>query len=259
MHNQGVSKLTNVLFICRDSYDAKFILSELIIRGTDYRVSVIIEAGGKAKKKKLRRIFKDSSLSNKIKSFVDLSFLVIYHFYMMKCIKAGLGTQAYPPQLSLIGRIDDINDENISSLIARCNPDVILNYGTALYKKETLSMIGREIFNIHSSVLPFYRNVHSDFWAYMNKDFAKIGVTIFKIDSGVDSGNIVIQRINMKASVSSLCEIKSQNLMIIVDLIDEFIHLTADKLFTSGKMQSNNMGSSYPTPTTLDLLKLFFR
>jgi methionyl-tRNA formyltransferase len=43
---------------------------------------------------------------------------------------------------------------------------------------------------MHPGVCPEYRNAHGCFWALARGDFDRIGMTLLKIDDGVDTGPI---------------------------------------------------------------------
>jgi folate-dependent phosphoribosylglycinamide formyltransferase PurN len=45
----------------------------------------------------------------------------------------------------------------------------------------------------HPGITPYYRGVHSPFWALLNGDIDKIGYTVFWVDSGVDTGDVIDQ------------------------------------------------------------------
>jgi len=45
----------------------------------------------------------------------------------------------------------------------------------------------------HPGITPFYRGNHSSFWAIYNNDFERIGYTVFILDSGIDTGDIIFQ------------------------------------------------------------------
>lgn len=49
-----------------------------------------------------------------------------------------------------------------------------------------------KIINVHYSLLPKYRGLHSIAWAIINGE-KKVGYTIHEVDEGIDSGNIIYQ------------------------------------------------------------------
>lgn len=71
--------------------------------------------------------------------------------------------------------------------------DLIISFGYRhILKQELLSILPREPINLHISLLPYNRGAHPNFWAF--HDQTPHGVTIHHIDSGVDTGNIIVQK-----------------------------------------------------------------
>jgi methionyl-tRNA formyltransferase len=50
------------------------------------------------------------------------------------------------------------------------------------------------LFNLHFSKLPQYRGVHTSIWPILNGE-SEVGVSLHKIDAGIDTGDIVAQEI----------------------------------------------------------------
>ncbi|MEW6012224.1 MAG: methionyl-tRNA formyltransferase [Elusimicrobiota bacterium] len=67
---------------------------------------------------------------------------------------------------------------------------IVVAYGKIL-KKETLSILPLGFYNVHFSLLPKYRGADPVRAAVLNLE-KETGVTIFKIDEGLDSGPILI-------------------------------------------------------------------
>lgn len=84
------------------------------------------------------------------------------------------------------------NEEAISTL-SSYQPDMIITaaYGKIL-PKEMLDMPKYGAINVHGSLLPKYRGAAPVQWAIMNLD-AITGVTIMKMDPGMDTGDILTQ------------------------------------------------------------------
>ena len=47
-----------------------------------------------------------------------------------------------------------------------------------------------KLYNIHFSLLPKYKGMHTTAWPILNGDF-ETGVTLHKIDNGIDTGSII--------------------------------------------------------------------
>jgi len=86
------------------------------------------------------------------------------------------------------------NDSEIINKIRGYNPDIILVHTGSWIGKTIRSIPKIAIIGGHPGVTPFYRGVHSTFWAIYNQDWGRIGCTIFHLDGGVDTGDIINQR-----------------------------------------------------------------
>lgn len=240
--------MKKILFIIRKGFDADYLCSHL--PRDNYDFYIVLESGRKARKKKLYRMFHRGR--NVILTVMDLIALAAYDrimtIRMKKLCRFGI-----EDEYAVAGNIADVNDEEIFNIAAHIRPDLICIYGTGILKPSTIRGLSAEIFNIHSSVLPAYRNVHSDFWAYRNRDFDKIGITIFKLSSGVDTGDIAMQAQNTLPVKSRLHEYKVWNLTHIIPLLNEFLSCYFD-----GKIvyfpQEEEKRSIGTTPTFEDLI-----
>jgi methionyl-tRNA formyltransferase len=71
--------------------------------------------------------------------------------------------------------------------------DLVLSFGYRhLLTEKVISTTTAPIINLHLSFLPWNRGAHPNFWSFW--DNTPSGVTIHKIDPGVDTGPILFQR-----------------------------------------------------------------
>ena len=71
--------------------------------------------------------------------------------------------------------------------------DLVLSFGYRhLLTEKVISTTKAPILNLHLSYLPWNRGAHPNFWSFW--DNTPSGVTIHKIDPGVDTGPILFQR-----------------------------------------------------------------
>ena len=71
--------------------------------------------------------------------------------------------------------------------------DFIVSYGYRfLFRGELLSAYEGKIINLHPSFLPYGRGYYPNFWSYIY-DFPK-GVSIHRINDGIDTGPVLAQR-----------------------------------------------------------------
>lgn len=102
-----------------------------------------------------------------------------------------LNTSKIP--LDLIERVDTVNSNEVIKLLRDHKPDVVIVNGTRIIKKDILEATDKLFLNIHTGITPKYRGVHGGYWALFNDDILNCGVTLHRIDNGVDTGDIIGQ------------------------------------------------------------------
>lgn len=90
-----------------------------------------------------------------------------------------------------VHRIADFNGPECFELLTELRPDIIVLAGAPILKSPILSTAKTAVLNAHPGLLPKYRGVDVIAWAVLNGD--PVGVTIHKVDSGIDTGAIVLQ------------------------------------------------------------------
>ena len=111
--------------------------------------------------------------------------------------------------------------------IAQLKADVgvVIAYG-ALLKAETLALPVYGWYNIHYSLLPKYRGAAPVQHALMNGD-SETGVTIFKLDEGMDSGPIASQVPTEVSPTENAGELLSRLTDLGISALDEVLAATA--------------------------------
>jgi len=86
--------------------------------------------------------------------------------------------------------------------------DFILSFGfRKIISKNVIKKLKKPIFNIHLSYLPFNRGAHPNFWSFIENTPA--GVSIHKIDNGIDTGNIILRKkINFNVNLNKFSTFK---------------------------------------------------
>lgn len=72
-------------------------------------------------------------------------------------------------------------------------PDLIIIHTQYWVGKKVRDLVDGRIIGGHPGITQKYRGVHSSFWAILNNDYENIGYTIFWVDAGVDTGDIIFQ------------------------------------------------------------------
>jgi methionyl-tRNA formyltransferase len=88
-----------------------------------------------------------------------------------------------------------INSEEFISQAKAYNCDLFVSMSfNQIFKKEIINLPKLKTINCHAGKLPFYRGRNILNWALINdeKDF---GITVHYIDEGIDTGDIILQRV----------------------------------------------------------------
>ncbi len=86
-----------------------------------------------------------------------------------------------------------VNSNKCIETIQTLNPDIIIVNGTSIISRKVLESTKAIFINTHVGITPQYRGVHGGYWALRNRDKDNFGVTIHKVDPGIDTGMIIYQ------------------------------------------------------------------
>jgi hypothetical protein len=82
------------------------------------------------------------------------------------------------------------NSPEAEAFIRQCQPDVMIARCQSLLKERIFSLPTTGTFVLHPGICPEYRNSHGCFWALVNGERDKVGMTLLCIDEGVDTGPV---------------------------------------------------------------------
>ena len=88
---------------------------------------------------------------------------------------------------------EELNTEKTINFVKDLSPDVVIVYGTSLFKKELLSVCPEYTINCHGGLSPWYRGAATLFWPIYFMEPEKIGVTFHIISLRIDHGDIIHQ------------------------------------------------------------------
>ena len=100
--------------------------------------------------------------------------------------------QRYPeiPLKSLILEADSPNSPEAEAFLHSTKPDILIARCKTLLKERIYSLASTGTFVFHPGICPEYRNAHGCFWALANRDLNNVGMTLLRVDSGVDTGPV---------------------------------------------------------------------
>lgn len=82
------------------------------------------------------------------------------------------------------------NSPAAEQFIRDAKPDLVLALCKTLLRPAVFSIPRRGTFVLHPGICPEYRNAHGCFWALACGDVGRVGVTLLRIDEGVDTGPV---------------------------------------------------------------------
>jgi folate-dependent phosphoribosylglycinamide formyltransferase PurN len=101
----------------------------------------------------------------------------------------------YPANLADVPRIvvGNPNSDAARDFLHSARPDIVIARCKFILKPEIFSLARVGAFALHPGICPEYRNAHGCFWALVNRDLDRVGMTLLKIDKGVDTGPVFLQ------------------------------------------------------------------
>ena len=239
-----------VIFLARSGVQSSFISQRLI----DEKLvdAVLFESGTPAKIRKLKRIFSQATWRHWPDRIRDIIALLRLDAECEAYYKKHLDIRPKPLSVPTF-RCGDANDRKTRKILIEQKPDLVLVYGTAILRKRTLDLAPLFL-NIHSGLVPKYRNVHSEFWAFLNGAPHEIGTSILKMNEKIDAGPVVASR-PIGTEVDSFFEGLTENLQLASSLAAQAI-----RDWRSGKLemkeQDSSQAFSFQTPTWRDIQAL---
>ena len=135
-----------------------------------------------------------------------------------------------------------LKDENFIKQLKVFNADLFVVVAFRILPKEVFTIPPKGSFNLHASLLPKYRGAAPIQWALINGE-TETGVTTFKLEEQVDTGNIYLQKKtiikpedNFESLHDKLSEFGAEAVLQTVDIIE------------AGKFELKKQTDSLATP-----------
>ncbi|MDN5864209.1 MAG: hypothetical protein L0I62_03180, partial [Gammaproteobacteria bacterium] len=100
----------------------------------------------------------------------------------------------YPADTSGVERllVRDPNSREARAFLSRLKPDFVIARCKFILKHDIFRIPNRGTYVLHPGVCPEYRNAHGCFWALVNHDPERVGMTLLRVDAGVDTGPVLM-------------------------------------------------------------------
>jgi hypothetical protein len=82
------------------------------------------------------------------------------------------------------------NSPETLKLLQQVQPEIILARCKKILRKEIFQSASVGTFVMHPGICPEYRNAHGCFWALVSRDLDNVGMTLLRVDTGVDTGPV---------------------------------------------------------------------
>jgi len=133
--------------------------------------------------------------------------------------------------------VPDINGEESLKLLREAEPDILISSTFSQILSAEVIRIPKVCgINVHASLLPDYRGPAPVFWALYERA-PKTGVTVHYLDTGIDTGNIIMQR---EIEIDPTDDIRS--------LEDKIAPLTADMIVDTVNLIKSGNAKGTPQP-----------
>jgi folate-dependent phosphoribosylglycinamide formyltransferase PurN len=152
--------------------------------------------------------------------------------------------------------VKEIHAQEVLDCVRALEPDLGLIYGSPILKPKLFEIPKLGTLGIHHGRLPEYRGNKTAFWSIYNGE-PVAGVTIQKINEGLDTGSIVkegVVSIGRKSYPAVIRELEELGLQLYIEAILEVKHATA-----AYRPQPQTKGKLYRNPKLNDFIHFWFK
>lgn len=86
-----------------------------------------------------------------------------------------------------------LSDPVTVDTVTALSPDLVISYNYRhIIKEDVIDLLGNKIINLHTSYLPWNKGSSPNIWSFI--DDTPKGVTIHRLEKGLDTGKIIVQK-----------------------------------------------------------------
>jgi folate-dependent phosphoribosylglycinamide formyltransferase PurN len=148
------------------------------------------------------------------------------------------GEDGRMPRRDILKHVESHNSDVCLAIIRDLQPDIVAIYGTLVIGRKLIASIPRGI-NIHTGISPRYRGSDTNFWPVYNEEPEHLGVTVHRLDAGIDSGAILAR------GRPNIARLDDEHV-----IFARAVQLGADLL--CGAIRREHAGRANPLPQNLD-------
>lgn len=153
---------------------------------------VVIREDRDRKRQRVRREIRRSGWR-----FLDVLAFRLYYRFRLAARDAAIERdmldqlrQRYPVSTAPELVTHSPNSAESQAFIAQAAPDLVIARCKTLLAERIYTIAAQGTFVMHPGICPEYRNAHGCFWALARRDLDRVGMTLLRIDKGVDTGPV---------------------------------------------------------------------
>lgn len=151
-----------------------------------------------------RRVFRTARRELRrvgIRRFLDvLAFRAFYRARLRRADATWIQDEVkrlrsvYPARLAGVPVLEALtpNTPEVRRFLESARPDLVIARCKFILKPEIFTIPATGTFVLHPGICPEYRNAHGCFWALANRDLERVGMTLLRVDAGVDTGPVYL-------------------------------------------------------------------
>jgi hypothetical protein len=191
--------LPRVVLMCHaeDSIDREG-LAAWLASSFDLAGLVVIHEGRRAKLRRARREVRRVGFWR----FLDvLAFRVYYRLRLARRDRTWIARtvealrRRYPTAFDDVPRLDvvQVNTGEVERFLRSLQPVLLIARCKVILEPRIFDIASQGTFVLHPGICPEYRNAHGCFWALANRDLDRVGMTLLRVDAGIDTGPVYLQ------------------------------------------------------------------
>ena len=196
-----MSQMEKIVFLGSKSDSTKFVFNGLK-KHVDFSAVIIEDPPKKINlfQKKLKKLGWLETLGQIL--FIVFASKIIHVLSKRKrkrlLHELNLDSSQIDPEITCF--VESVNSTRSIEILKEINPDLVIVNGTRIIAKKVLNAISGVFINTHVGITPKYRGVHGGYWALVNNDKRHFGVTVHIIDAGIDTGEVLYQKVILPTS-----------------------------------------------------------
>lgn len=156
---------------------------------------VVIQENKSRLKKRVKREISRSGLLG----FLDVLAFRLYHklfmaksdsTYEQKTLSSLKKTYPALTEKTKVFYTDSPNSPKAIEFLSALDFDFCIARCKTILKADVFEQAKNGTYVMHPGICPDYRNAHGCFWAMVNFDYHNVGMTLLKVDKGIDTGPV---------------------------------------------------------------------